>query len=275
MIRVADLTYTYPANESPALDGVSLHIERGSFVAVAGANAAGKSTLCYALSGFVPHFYHGTLNGSVSVAGIDVPKSSLADLAGRVGLVFQDPFNQITGARFTIREEVGFGLENLGVPPDEMEERVRAALELVGLDGMSDRSPYAISGGQQQRLAIASVMVMRPDVLVLDEPTSQLDPAGTRELFEALARLAGEQSTTIVIAEHKLEWIGAYADRVIVLDGGRIEADGAPREILTSRREGLARTRYTRAAAAAAERGMVSTDRELPVTLEQAVEYFS
>lgn len=273
MITLENVSYTYPATDRAALAEVSLEIEKGSLVAVVGANAAGKSTLCYTLSGFVPHFFHGSLRGSVMMSGRNIAESSLSELAGEIGLVFQDPFNQITGARFTLREEVAFGLENLGVEREEMEARVAAALERVGLGGLGDRSPYAISGGQQQRLAIASVLVMEPEVLILDEPTSQLDPAGTRELFSTLAELAAGGETTVVIAAHKIEWVAAFAERVLVLEGGRLVDDGPPRAILSTEHPGVGRTRYTRAAEEAISRGIASG--VVPVTLDQAVEFFS
>lgn len=277
MIEIKGLTYAYPATQTPALTDLSLDVPAGQFCAVVGANGAGKSTLCYAIAGFVPHFYHGELTGSVRVAGIDVPSASLARLAGEVGLVFANPFNQITGARFSVREEIAFGLENLGVPRGAMLARVDEVLTLAGLADTGDRSPYALSGGQQQRVAIASVIVMRPRVLVLDEPTSQLDPAGTREVFETLHRLAVSGGATVLLAEHKLEWIAVYADRVVVLDRGRIAADGPPGEVLADpdlARFSLAATRYTQAARLAVERGLVPLDRPLPVTLEQAVRFF-
>jgi energy-coupling factor transport system ATP-binding protein len=277
MIGIKGLTYTYPVTSTPALIDLNLEVPPGQFCAVVGANGAGKSTLCYAIAGFVPHFYNGVLTGSVQVAGFDVPSASLATLAGAVGLVVANPFNQITGARFTVREEIAFGLENLGVPRAEMAGRVDEVLSLAGLADISARSPYALSGGQQQRVAIASVIVMRPQVLVLDEPTSQLDPVGTREVFETLHRLAAADGITVVLAEHKLEWIAVYADRVIVLDQGRIVRDGSPSEVLADAglaQFGLAATRYTQAARLAAGRGLFSPDRSLPVTLEQAVEFF-
>ena len=277
MIHITSLTYTYPATQSPALVDVTLAVPAGQFCAVVGANGAGKSTLCYAIAGFVPHFYNGELTGSVQVAGFDVPSASLAALAGAVGLVFANPFNQITGARFTVREEIAFGLENLGVPRAEMAPRIEEVLALTGLSGLADRSPYALSGGQQQRVAIASVLVMRPQVLVLDEPTSQLDPVGTREVFEALHSLAAAGGTTVILVEQKPEWIAVYADRVIVLDRGRIVADGPPREVFAGpdlAQFGLAATRYTQAARLAVERGTAPADRPLPVTLEQATHFF-
>jgi energy-coupling factor transporter ATP-binding protein EcfA2 len=276
MIRVGDLIYSYPTGASPALRGVSLDVPEGQFLALVGANGAGRSTLCYALSGFVPHFYKGDFSGSVVVAGHDVPHSTLGELAGEVGLVFSNPFNQITGACYTLRDEVAFGLENLGVPREEMIPRVEEAIDLAGLVGMEDRSPYALSGGQQQRLAIASVIVMRPRVLVLDEPTSQLDPVGSREVFELLDNLARRGGTTVVLVEQKLEWIAVHADRVVALHQGRIVADGKPREVLASpevERIGVGSTRYTQTARDYGRREPESVDGPLPVTLEQTVEY--
>lgn len=277
MIRIRDLTYTYPVAETPALSDIHLEVPTGQFCALVGPNLAGKSTLCFAISGFVPHFYHGVLTGSVQVHGREVTTTPLAELAGDVGLVFANPFNQITGARFTVREEVAFGLENLGIPRDEMPARIDRVLELAGLQGMADRSPYALSGGQQQRVALASVIVMQPRVLVLDEPTSQLDPVGTREVFEALRALARAQGTTVILAEHKLEWVAVYADRAVLLDGGRIVNDGPPRAVLsdpTLSTFGLAPTRYTRAARLAVDRSLAPNDQPLPVTLEQATSFF-
>lgn len=277
MIRLGDATYYYPRATVPALNGLTLDIPAGQFCAVVGANGAGKTTLCAALAGFVPHFYRGKLTGAVEVAGINIADSSLAELAGTVGLVFSNPFNQITGARFTVRDEIAFGLENMGIPLDEMGERIDAMLRFSGLEKFADRSPYALSGGQQQRLAIASVLVMRPKVIVLDEPTSQLDPIGSKEVFAILHDLAATDEVTVFMAEQKLEWVATFADRVIVLHEGRLVADGPPREILASpdiRQYGLELTRYTRAALASREAGLRSTDSPLPVTLEQAVEFF-
>ncbi len=278
MIEIQGLTYTYPAAPAPALRGINLHVPAGQFCALLGANEAGKSTLCYAIAGFVPHFYHGQLAGTVRVAGIDVPASSMGQLAGTAGLVFANPFNQITGARFTVYEEVAFGLENLGVPRDEIAGRVADILALAGLADLADRSPYALSGGQQQRVAIASVLVMRPRVLVLDEPTSQLDPAGTREVFETLAGIASAGETTVILAEHKLEPVATYADRVVILAEGRLVADGSPAAVL-SRPDlaglGLAPTRYLQAAQLAAQRRITAADGALPVTLADAARYFA
>lgn len=277
MIRLSDVTYFYPRASSPALSELSLQVPAGQFCAVIGANGSGKSTLCSALAGFVPHFYRGNLTGHIEVAGIDVGGSSLAQLAGTVGLVFSNPFNQITGARFTVREEVAFGLENMGIPLDEMGPRIDEVLRFARLTDLADQSPYALSGGQQQRLAIASVLVMRPKVLVLDEPTSQLDPIGSKDVFAVLRDLAATDEATVFLAEQKLEWVATFADRVLVLHEGKLVADGPPGEILASptlQQYGLEPTRYTQAARAAQAAGWRAEETSLPVTLEQAVEFF-
>jgi len=275
VITVSGLRYHYPETDRPALDGIDLSIEAGELVGVVGANGAGKSTLCYALTGYIPHFFGGTMEGEVTAAGHDVRRTPVSQLAADVGLVFHNPFNQISGARYTVLEEVAFGLENLGVEPQAMRERALQALRATGLEDLAERSPFTLSGGEQQRLAIAAVMAMQPRVLVLDEPTSQLDPAGTRAAFEVLRGLARRRETTIVLTEHKLGWLAAFVDRLLVLHAGRLVADGPPRSVLAEavgQPWGVGATQFTRAAQAARQRGLGAEGTMLPVTLEQALE---
>jgi energy-coupling factor transport system ATP-binding protein len=277
MINLENVAYAYPQATAPALRNITLQVPDGQFLAVVGGNRAGKSTLSYVLSGFIPHHFKGTYRGKIEVAGMDLTQSSLGEIAGVVGLVFSNPFNQISGARFTVQEEVAFGLENLGVPSAEMPERVGRALEMTGLSEVAQRSPYALSGGQQQRLALASMLVMQPKLLVLDEPTSQLDPMAKIEVFEVLGRLAAEGNMTVVIIEHELEWIGDFADRVIVMHEGRIVNDGDPRTVLADEalvEMGVGNTAYTRVAREAREAGLIMHDGPLPVTLSQAELFF-
>ena len=203
-------------------------------------------------------------------------QSTLDEWVLNVGLAFQNPFNQISGAKYTVFEELAFGLENIGVPRDEMKARVTKAMDLTGISDLADRSPYSLSGGQQQRVALASILVMQPKVLVLDEPTSQMDPIGTREVFGVIRKMA-EQGMTVVLVEHKVEWIAQFADRVIALKDGQILLDSTPSKVLTSpilEESGFGVSRYTSVARKAQELGLWKTDR-LPVTLDEAVEGFS
>lgn len=277
IIKLHQVTYHYPLTQTPALQDIDLEIEEGEFVAIIGPNGAGKSTLCYTLAGFIPHFYKGKLDGTVEVDGDTAQHSNLADWVMKVGLVFQNPFNQISGAKYTVFEEVAFGLENSGVPRVEIIRRVEEVLQLIGIADLADRSPYSLSGGQQQRVALASILVMQPKVLVLDEPTSQMDPIGTREVFGAIRQMA-EQGITVVMAEHKMEWIAQFADRVIALWEGKILLEGPPHQVLTDKRlleKGFGLSRYTITARQAIARRLWQKERPLPVTLQEAVAGFS
>ncbi len=272
IVAVENLTYCYPQTTQPALHDLSFQVEEGEFVAIIGANGAGKSTLCYALTGFAPHFFRGELTGQAMIAGLDTRQTPLEELMLVVGLVFQNPGNQISGAKFTVYEEIAFGLENLGVPPGEMRDRIDRIMALTGISDFATRSPYALSGGQQQRVALASILVMEPKLLVLDEPTSQLDPIGSREVFETI-RAMSKQGMTVIMAEHKLEWVATFADRVIALAGGEIILNGPPAEVLTSPfliEHHIGQTRYTTVASRAQAEQRWPLDRALPVVIDEA-----
>jgi energy-coupling factor transporter ATP-binding protein EcfA2 len=277
IVNLQNVTYKYPLTQAPVLENLNLQVDEGEFVAIIGPNGAGKSTLCYTLSGFIPHFYKGELSGTVEVVGIEVQRSTLSEWVLNVGLAFQNPFNQISGAKYSVFEEIAFGLENIGVPRDEMKERVERALGLTGISDLAERSPYSLSGGQQQRVALTSILVMEPKVLVLDEPTSQMDPVGTREVFGVIRSMA-ERGMTVMLAEHKVEWIAQFADRVIALHEGHILLDGKPGEVLTSDLldgKGFGISRYTSTAREAQKQGLWPKDRRLPITLDEAVEGFT
>lgn len=276
IIEIRDLTYAYPVTEKPALRNVSLDLEEGQFLAVIGSNGAGKSTLCYTIAGFVPHFFKGKLEGQVRIGGIDSEHAHLNDFVQKVGLVFQNPFNQISGSKFTVYEEIAFGLENRGVPRDEMKPRIDRIMEVTGIQDLGDRSPYALSGGQQQRVALASILVLQPSILVLDEPTSQLDPIGTREVFQVIKSMS-QQGITIIMAEHKIEWVAEFADRIVALADGEILMLGSPAEVLTSpslTEHGIGISRYTATARRALNDDLWPSKRPLPVKLEEAIEGF-
>lgn len=276
LIEVTGLTYTYPTGRQPALSDVSFAVEAGELVAILGANNAGKSTLCYALSGYVPHFFQGKMQGRVVVAGQETAVTPLPHLVSQIGLVFQNPANQMTGARFTVAEEVAFGLENLGVPPVEIGARVAEALALAGVADLAERAPLALSGGQQQRVALAAMLAMKLPILALDEPTSQLDPPGSTAVFTVLRHLS-RQGTTLLLATHKLEWAATFADRVLLLHDGALVADGPPQAVLTHpdlTALGLRPLRYTEVARLAQTQQLWPVALPLPVTLETAVAGF-
>lgn len=232
-IRLERLTYTYPpilpgTTSAPALQDVDLCLPPGQLLAVMGPTGAGKTTLCLALNGLVPRAIGGTLRGNVWVVGYNTRHQPVAEVATRVGLVFQDSESQLFN--MTVEDEVAFGLENLGLPAEEIERRVAWALQVVGLSDLGARSPAQLSGGQQRRLALAAVLAMRPRVLVLDEPTADLDPLGRQEIMAIIAGLR-EQGMSIVLATQDAEVAAQLADRVAVLDAGRLVLEGTPAQV--------------------------------------------
>jgi energy-coupling factor transport system ATP-binding protein len=230
IIAISGLRFTYAGSDRPALDGIDLQVMRGEFVGVMGSNGAGKTTLGLSLNGIVPHMLIGDGAGSIRVGGLDPTIAPVREMARTVGIVFDNPEFQMS--QVTAADEVALGLENLGVPSTEMPGRIADALRIVGLAGVEDRSPMALSGGEQQRLAIASVLAMRPAILFMDEPTSNLDPRGKAEIFEIARRLNREEGMTVIVAEHDVEALAEFADRIVVLSEGRIALDGPPAEVL-------------------------------------------
>lgn len=273
-IEVENLTYFYPGAELPALQDINLSIGEGEFCAVVGVNNTGKSTLCYALTGFIPHFFHGRKIGKVLINGHDTEKTSLSELVLQVGLVFQNPSNQISGAKLTVYEEIAFGLENLGLDRQEMARCIEWALRVTQLEYLAHRSPYTLSGGEQQRLAIASILAMEPGTLVLDEPASQLDPLGCQEVFAVLKEL-NRRGVTVVMAEHKIERIAEFAHRIVVLREGKVILDGRPREVFSHphfAESGLNPPRYTMAARRLEELNRWTKPGDYPITIDEAEE---
>jgi len=232
IIEIKNLTYTYPGASKPSIDNVSIKIEKGEFVLITGPSGCGKTTLCRTFNGLVPHFYQGELNGEISVAGIDTLQHHTYEMAKHVGLVFQNPENQLFA--LSIEKDVAFGLENNVVPREEMRRKVDWALNQTGIYDIRERSPHEISGGQQQRVAIASVLAMHPEIIVLDEPTSFLDPLSAEKIFEVIYKLNKEQGITVVLVEHRLDLTAKYTDHLIVMDKGRVRFEGDPRQILNS-----------------------------------------
>jgi energy-coupling factor transporter ATP-binding protein EcfA2 len=232
-VEFEDVAYTYLTQpDNPALEGISFEIEQGEFVGISGPSDAGKSTVCRLIHSYIPNFFDGDLEGRVVVDGTDVTETSIGEMSQTVGLLFENPFDQLTEATMTVFEEVAFGLENAGVPRDEIVDRVYDVMETCGIEHLAGRNPSQLSGGQSQRLALASILAMEPELLVLDEPTSQLDPQGTEEVLRVIAEM--ERDHTVVIVSQDLQRIGPHLDRLLVLEDGTLRHDAPPREVLTT-----------------------------------------
>lgn len=238
MIEIENVSFKYREGTEPVLRNVSLTIPDGQFVGVTGAAGSGKSTLTYVLNGIVPHCYPGDFYGQVLVEGMDTVETSLTDISRAVGSVCQDVDSQMVSS--VVEDEMLYGLENFGVPHDEIEGRLEAAFAAMGIADLRDRSIAGLSGGQRQKVAVASVLAMRPAVLVLDEPTAELDPASSRTVFTHLKDYANEHGITVVVVEQKIALLSEFADRIIVMKDGTVLMDGTPHEVLEHSEELLA-----------------------------------
>jgi len=227
--RLENVSYMYPRSPNLVLTNISLEIHQGEFLGIIGPTGAGKTTLCLALNGIVPQFYGGRFFGSVHIAGLDTLEHKISAVASHVGEVFEDPETQLIST--SVENEVAFALENLLIPRDEIMARIPRALAAVRLEGMEKKHPAELSGGQKQRLAIASALAIQPDMLVLDEPTSQLDPVGSQEVFATVRELNQTLGMTIVMASHASEEMAEYTNRILLLSRGEQVAIGSPDDI--------------------------------------------
>jgi energy-coupling factor transporter ATP-binding protein EcfA2 len=232
IISLSNVTYSYPNTAKPALRDMSLEVEEGEFLLVAGVSGSGKSTLLRLFNGLVPHFYGGELSGSIRVAGLDPVELGPGEMSSAVGLVFQDPEAQFVAE--VVEDEMAFALENAGLPLLTMRKRVEEALHALGIDHLRNRRVNTLSGGERQRVAIAAVLTLQPRVLVLDEPTSQLDPQSAEEVLDSLVKLNKDLGLTIILSEHRLERVVQYADRIVYIDGNGGSVEGTPREVLAT-----------------------------------------
>jgi len=228
IIRISNLSFFYP-NGVQALKNINLSINKGEYVVIMGENGAGKTTLTLCLNGIIPNVIEGDYEGEVYIEDMKTTEHRVYELAQKVGIALQNPETQIFSP--TVKTEVAFGPENLGIPREEIFRRIEFALKVTRLTGFEERSPYQLSGGQKQRLALAAAIAMQPTILVLDEPTSQLDPIGTTEVFSVVKDLNQKYNMTIIMTEHKSDDIATFADRVIILKNGEVIADGDPHEI--------------------------------------------
>lgn len=271
VIECKNVTYTYPLAKKPSIKNLNLKIERGKFYGVIGENGAGKTTLGAVLRGFAPSFYKGELEGEILVEGKNVAEYG-GELSTKIGYVFQNPFTQISGVKDTVFEEVAYGLENFGVPVDEIERRVVNVMRMTDIEMLAEKNPFDLSGGQMQRVALASVIVLEPDILIIDEPTSQLDPEGTESVFKIIRKLK-EKHKTIILVEHKIDLIAEYADEVLVFKDGCMLASGPKEDILSDMslpKQGAALPQVAILGSKLKKMGLpIST---IPVTEKQAVE---
>ncbi len=269
MIQIDCLSYRYPGMSTQALKDISLSVKQGETLGIMGANGAGKSTLCYALMGLVPHFYKGIYSGHVRLDKIEVRESNLGEIVLHAAMVFQNPLNQFSGAKLTVEDEIAFGMENLGIPRETMIERIEWVSYLLGIRHLLERNPYHLSGGQMQRVAIASVLALRPKVLILDEPTSQLDPLGTDDVFQAIKTLQREGMTTIIV-EHKTELLVNYCDRLCVLKDGEAVTLGGPSKLFSQSDANTWGVEIPRCTLAYQQ--LVSLASDVPVTIQDTAE---
>ena len=235
MIEIRNFTFKYREGAAPVVHDIDLTIPDGSFVGITGAAGSGKSTLTYAMNGIIPHCYPGDFYGTVTVEGLDTCEASLTDISQLVGSVCQDIDSQIVSS--IVEDEMLYGLENFGVPHDQIERRVTEALEDMGIADLRDRVIASLSGGQKQKVAIASILALKPRVLVLDEPTAELDPASSLSVFQLLARYAREHGTTVVVVEQKIALLSDFADMLVIVDDGSIKFADAPAAVLAHSEE--------------------------------------
>lgn len=261
IIEMKDVSFSYGASSQVALDHVSLSVREGEFVGVIGPAGSGRSTLAAVLSGAIPHHFHGQLYGATYVQGLDTCEATLTDISSVVGSVLQDIDAQMVAS--VVEDEMLFGMENFGVPHDQIEQRLVQTLETVGIADLRHREIATLSGGQKQKVAIAAILAMDPRVLVLDEPTAALDPAATQLVYDTLRRINRERGVTVVVMEQKVAMLSEYCDRVMVMDAGKIVFSGAPHEVFAHgeelRRIGCDSPRVTRIYNRLVADGVVST----------------
>ena len=272
-LKLENVNYKYPLEEKNTLQNINIEIKKGEFWAVIGKNGSGKTTLCNILRRFVPDFYKGELTGKITLEGKELKDYSQKEIVQKIGFVFQNPFTQISGVKNTVFEEIAYGLENLGIEREIIISEVEKILKLLEIERLRDKNPYNLSGGQKQRVALASIIAMNPDILVIDEPTSQLDPKGTEDIFKIINLMANE-GKTIILVEHKLELIAEYAENILVLDEGEVILSGKASEVLNNKillEKEIGMTQYSILAYELEKARKIELE-EIPITKEKTVE---
>lgn len=232
-IELKNVSYRYPLAEADALKNINYAFEEGKLYGIIGENGGGKTTFCDLIKGLIPSFYGGDLTGEVFIKGKEIREWESSALASTIGYIFQNPFTQISGIKETVFEEIALGLENLGVEREEIIDRVINVVKQLKIEHLVKNNPNKLSGGQRQRVAFASIIAMETDILVIDEPTSQLDPKGTSDIFEII-HLLKEQGKTILLVEHKIDLIAEYADEVLVIKQGEVITNGKTSDVFSN-----------------------------------------
>lgn len=238
MIQIKDFSFKYREGSELTISGINLSIAPGQFVGITGPAGCGKSTLTYAFNGIIPHCYPGDFYGSVSIAGMDSCSVSLTDISQVVGSVCQDIDSQMVSS--VVEDEILYGLENFGIPKEEIESRISDSLEDMGISDLRERAIASLSGGQKQKVAIAAILALKPKVLVLDEPTAELDPASSYAVFQLLRKYAQDHGTTVIVVEQKIALLSDFVDKMLIVEGGTIRFEGTPEEVLAHSDELLA-----------------------------------
>ena len=232
LIEFHNFYFRYKKNKEYQLNEINLKIDENKFILLCGQTGSGKTTLIRCMNGLIPQFYPGFYRGYVEVLGKDTAETPIADLSTEIGIVFQNPENQLIS--MNVEHEIAFGMENLGVPREEMESRIKDVIKLTEIEHLLDKAPFELSGGEQQRVAIASILVLEPRVLVLDEPTALLDPSMAEKILKLLKKIQTEKNMTIIISEHRMDLVVPYANEIVLLDNARILEHGKRDEVLNS-----------------------------------------
>ncbi|KJY55691.1 MULTISPECIES: energy-coupling factor ABC transporter ATP-binding protein [Lactobacillus] len=269
LIELQHINYRYPLTSDLTIKDLSLKVEPGEVLGVIGSNGSGKTTVCNIMRGFIPAFYKGELEGKVIFEDKPLDTSNLGRLAQKIGYAFQNPFTQITGVKYTVYDEIGYGLENLSVPREEANEKVEQVIKLLNLEKIRNQNPYDLSGGQKQMVALASVIVLDPELIILDEPTSQLDPSSTLAVYNIVKNLK-KQGKTIIIVDHKVDLLAQVCDEIAVIQDGQLVVKGETHHVFSDEKVVAAGGQIPEVSAFYLKKYPKS--KQVPVTVDEAYE---
>lgn len=269
LIELQHINYRYPLTSDLTIKDLSLKVEPGEVLGLIGSNGSGKTTVCNIMRGFIPAFYKGELEGKVIFEDKPLDTSNLGRLAQKIGYAFQNPFTQITGVKYTVYDEIGYGLENLSVPRAEADNKVEQVIELLNLEKIRNQNPYDLSGGQKQMVALASVIVLDPELIILDEPTSQLDPSSTLAVYNIVKNLK-KQGKTIIIVDHKVDLLAQVCDEIAVIQDGQLVVKGETHHVFSDEKVVAAGGQIPEVSAFYLKKYPKS--KQVPVTVDEAYE---